>query len=177
MNFPLLRTAEDFQNGKPPPSIEEAQQKIIWADHLLILFPLWLGAMPAVLKAFFDSRRCVQGLLLPQRRRAACRKSYSAAGTSLIVVMYGYAWSLLSFLLAGAQPEEPGEERSRVLRHQACRFERNWNDRSHEREAAGETGSRVWLRSVEKQGSRGERELEVDVRCVGTLTFGAFAGP
>ena len=25
-----------------------------WADHLVILYPLWLGSMPALLKAFFE---------------------------------------------------------------------------------------------------------------------------
>ena len=32
----------------------DAQASIAWADHLVFLYPLWLGDMPALLKAFFE---------------------------------------------------------------------------------------------------------------------------
>src|SRR5688500_12233228 len=54
LDFPLLRTAEDFQIGEPSPTIRAAQESIRRAEHVVILFPLWLGAMPALLKAFFE---------------------------------------------------------------------------------------------------------------------------
>ncbi len=54
MEFPLLRTKEEFEHGAVPKSIEEAQEAIAWANHLVILYPLWLGTMPALLKAFFE---------------------------------------------------------------------------------------------------------------------------
>jgi putative NADPH-quinone reductase len=54
LDFPLLRTQEDFEKGLAPPSIREAQEVIRWAEHLVILFPLWLGTMPALLKAFLE---------------------------------------------------------------------------------------------------------------------------
>lgn len=54
LDFPLLRRKEDFEKGTPPESIREAQEAIRWADHLVILFPLWHGTMPALLKAFFE---------------------------------------------------------------------------------------------------------------------------
>ena len=54
LDFPLVRTAEDWQEGAPPESICDAQEAIGWAEHLLIVFPLWLGDMPALLKAFFE---------------------------------------------------------------------------------------------------------------------------
>ncbi len=34
--------------------VTEAQKAIIWADHLVFVYPTWWGAMPALLKAFFD---------------------------------------------------------------------------------------------------------------------------
>ena len=88
MDFSLLRTAEDFQNGKPPPSIEEAQQKIIWADHLLILFPLWLGAMPAVLKAFFE-QTLRPGVAFAAAKKGRFPKKLLRGKTSRIVVTMG----------------------------------------------------------------------------------------
>lgn len=54
MDFPLLRTQEDFNEGTPPGVIADAQQDIAWADHLLIAYPLWLGDMPAILKGFLE---------------------------------------------------------------------------------------------------------------------------
>jgi len=54
LDFPLLRTKEDFEKGVPPDSIKMAQDAIRWADHLVVLYPLWLGSMPALLKAFFE---------------------------------------------------------------------------------------------------------------------------
>jgi len=32
----------------------KAQESILWADHLVILHPVWWGSMPAILKGFVD---------------------------------------------------------------------------------------------------------------------------
>lgn len=36
------------------PDLVYAQQKIKWADHIVIIHPVWWGSVPAILKAFFD---------------------------------------------------------------------------------------------------------------------------
>ena len=54
LDFPILRSRSDWENGKPSEPIRCAQETIRWADHLVILYPLWLGSMPAILKAFFE---------------------------------------------------------------------------------------------------------------------------
>lgn len=54
LEFDFLRSQAEFEKGEPPPAIAVAQRDIQWADHLFIVFPLWLGDMPAVLKAFFE---------------------------------------------------------------------------------------------------------------------------
>lgn len=54
LDFPLLRSAQDWQEGATPESIRQAQAQIAWAEHLVILFPLWLGDMPALLKGFLE---------------------------------------------------------------------------------------------------------------------------
>ncbi|MCW5605475.1 MAG: NAD(P)H-dependent oxidoreductase [Burkholderiales bacterium] len=54
LEFPLLRTKEDFDAGTAPECIRDAQRAIAWAEHLVIFYPLWLGTMPALLKAFFE---------------------------------------------------------------------------------------------------------------------------
>lgn len=54
LDFPLLRCAVEWQEGNPVESIRGAQEAIAWSEHLLIVFPLWLGDMPALLKGFFE---------------------------------------------------------------------------------------------------------------------------
>lgn len=53
-SFPLLRTKRDFDHGHVPPELASAQQAIAWADHLTLVYPLWLGEMPALVKAFLE---------------------------------------------------------------------------------------------------------------------------
>jgi putative NADPH-quinone reductase len=54
LEFSVLRSAKDWENGVPAAAIRQAQETIAWAGHLLILYPLWLGSMPALLKAFLE---------------------------------------------------------------------------------------------------------------------------
>jgi putative NADPH-quinone reductase len=54
IDFPLLRTRDEFQSGEPPAAIRECQAAIAAADHLVIIHPLWLGSMPALLKGFLE---------------------------------------------------------------------------------------------------------------------------
>jgi putative NADPH-quinone reductase len=54
LDFPLLRRNEDFDGGTPPATILKAQEQIRAADHLVLVFPLWLGSMPALLKGFIE---------------------------------------------------------------------------------------------------------------------------
>ena len=54
LEFPLLRTGEDFRSGIPPNAIRNCQEALAWADHVVILFPLWLGSMPVLLKGFLE---------------------------------------------------------------------------------------------------------------------------
>ena len=34
LNFPIIRTKEDFEIGAIPPDIKEAQEKIKWSNHI-----------------------------------------------------------------------------------------------------------------------------------------------
>jgi putative NADPH-quinone reductase len=54
IEFPILRTQADFVRGEPPEVIKQVQQIIQAAQHLVLIYPLWLGTMPAYLKAFLE---------------------------------------------------------------------------------------------------------------------------
>lgn len=36
------------------PDLIEAQEKIAWAEHLVFVFPVWWGGLPALMKGFID---------------------------------------------------------------------------------------------------------------------------
>lgn len=54
LDFPLLRSQKDFETGVVPASLKPVQDDLLWAEHLVIFFPLWAGDMPALLKGFFE---------------------------------------------------------------------------------------------------------------------------
>lgn len=54
IEFPLIRSRDDWQSGDTPPAIASAQADLLWADHLVLVYPLWLGTMPALLKGFIE---------------------------------------------------------------------------------------------------------------------------
>ena len=54
MEVPLLRSKAEWESEPAPEGIRECQEAIGWADHVVILFPLWLGGMPAMLKALLE---------------------------------------------------------------------------------------------------------------------------
>ncbi|MCW5771131.1 MAG: NAD(P)H-dependent oxidoreductase, partial [Rhodospirillaceae bacterium] len=43
-----------FEHEPVPTALAPAQAAIGAADHLVIVYPLWLGTMPAILKAFLE---------------------------------------------------------------------------------------------------------------------------
>lgn len=54
LDFPLIRTRSEWEDGPAPRAIAEAQEAFRWADHVVILYPLWLGDVPALLKGFLE---------------------------------------------------------------------------------------------------------------------------
>ena len=54
LDFPLLRSQHEWENGAVQVSLEPAQADIAWAQHIVFFSPLWLGDMPALLKGFLE---------------------------------------------------------------------------------------------------------------------------
>ena len=54
LQFPLIRSSKAYLSGKVPESIRAAQKSIVWADHIVLLYPMWLGTVPARLKGFLE---------------------------------------------------------------------------------------------------------------------------
>ena len=54
LDFGLVRSQAEWQSSEPMADIKAAQRDIAWAEHLVIVFPLWLGGMPGLLKGFLE---------------------------------------------------------------------------------------------------------------------------
>jgi len=86
LDFPLLRTQVDYENSAPPEPIRQSQKIIQSADHLVILYPLWLGTMPALLKAFFE-QVFRPGFALEMKGNAFPKKLLKGKSARVIVTM------------------------------------------------------------------------------------------
>ena len=56
LEFPLLRSQAEWKAGADgtPAGLLNAQRTCLEADHFVIIYPLWLGTMPALLKGFLE---------------------------------------------------------------------------------------------------------------------------
>lgn len=54
MDFPLLRDAAQFATDPDEAAIVAAQGAFLSADHVVFIYPLWLGGPPALLKAYME---------------------------------------------------------------------------------------------------------------------------
>jgi len=54
LTFPLLRSQNDYERGEPVEAVRQCQHLMDWATHVVIFYPLWLGSMPAMLKALLE---------------------------------------------------------------------------------------------------------------------------
>ena len=49
-----MRTKDNWEKDAPCPDIASAQLAIVRAQHVVLIYPLWLGDMPALLKGFLE---------------------------------------------------------------------------------------------------------------------------
>jgi putative NADPH-quinone reductase len=54
LDFSIMRRASEFTAEPGEDSIIGARADILWARHLVFVYPLWLGGPPALLKAFME---------------------------------------------------------------------------------------------------------------------------
>lgn len=96
LDFPLLRSQHEWEKGTLPHSLDEAQEDIKWAEHLLLFFPLWLGDMPALLKGFLE-QVARPGFAFPREGKNPLAQKALAGRSARVVVTMGmpalmYRW-------------------------------------------------------------------------------------
>jgi putative NADPH-quinone reductase len=98
LDVPLLRTQADWEHGAVPAALAPAQQDLLWAQHLVLLFPLWMGDMPALLKAFIEQVARpglagavrADGLLPPKALRGRSARIVVTMGMPALVYRWYY---------------------------------------------------------------------------------------
>ncbi|MCT8998555.1 NAD(P)H-dependent oxidoreductase [Chelativorans intermedius] len=104
LDFPLLRKQEDFLHGALPRELEPAKEAILKAEHLVFVFPLWLGTMPALLKGFLE-QVMRPGVAFAYDSKGFPRTLLSGRSARIIVTMgmpaFFYRWWFFSHGLSG----------------------------------------------------------------------------
>jgi putative NADPH-quinone reductase len=86
LDFPLLRSAKDYYQGTVPEGVRSAQDDIRWADHLVIVYPLWFGHFPAVFHAFLE-QTFRPGFALGSQQGLLPRKLLVGKSARIVVTM------------------------------------------------------------------------------------------
>ncbi|MGY3084359.1 NAD(P)H dehydrogenase (quinone) [Pseudomonas fragi] len=88
---PVLR--EGYQQVQAlEPDLLQAQANILWAEHLVLVYPIWWGGIPALLKGFFD-RILLPGFAFQYREgKAFPAKLLKGRSAHLLVTMDTPPW-------------------------------------------------------------------------------------
>jgi putative NADPH-quinone reductase len=86
LGIPILRTQQEFEHDAVPEGLLAAQAAIVWAQHLLLVFPLWLGSPPALVKAFLE-QVLRPGFAFAYRPRGFPERLLTGRSARLVVTM------------------------------------------------------------------------------------------
>ena len=67
------------------PDLQAAQQAISWAEHLVWVYPIWWGALPALLKGFID-RVFLPGFAFKYRKKSPLPEKLLTGKTARIMI-------------------------------------------------------------------------------------------
>lgn len=91
LDFPLLRTQEEFEGGSLPTSLQQARDDMRWAEHWVILFPLWHGTLPALFKGFLE-HIFRPGFAMEYQKDAFPKRLLAGRSARIVVTMGMPAW-------------------------------------------------------------------------------------
>lgn len=66
------------------PDLLEAQEKLKWADHLVWIYPVWWGSVPAIMKGFLD-RVLLPGFAFKKREGSVWWDKFFTGKTSRLI--------------------------------------------------------------------------------------------
>jgi len=99
LDFNLNVTLAEPQHQHPEDDIIKAKQLISWADHLVFVYPVWWGMMPALLKGFLD-RVFVPGFAFYEIAQDNYKQLLQHKTAQLIITMDTPVWIYKTFIKA-----------------------------------------------------------------------------
>lgn len=66
------------------PDLKKAQEKLKWADHIVWVYPVWWGSVPAIMKGFLD-RVLLPGFAFQKREGSVWWDKYFTGKTSRLI--------------------------------------------------------------------------------------------
>ena len=92
LHFDPLLHAGHYGEQPLEPDLQQAQADIRWAEHLVWVYPIWWGAMPALLKGFID-RVLLPGYAFKYRQGSSLwDKLLGGRSAELLVTMDSPPW-------------------------------------------------------------------------------------
>jgi len=113
LRFNLNVTFPEPQHQEYEADLIKAQQDIQWADHLVFVYPIWWGMMPALLKGFLD-RVFVPGFAFYEKAEGDYQQLLANKTAQLIITMDTPLWIYRTFIKA------PGTRAMKVATLQFC---------------------------------------------------------
>ncbi|WP_084398196.1 NAD(P)H-dependent oxidoreductase [Henriciella aquimarina] len=145
-----LSSVADFATPPPEPVFSE-REKLAGADHVCLIFPLWLGAMPAKARAFFEQMARAEFLLAAADSSKSWPKKMMKGKSARIIVtmgMPGFAYKLVfdSGSLKALERGMLGISGFKPVRHTILGGV----------EAAGADKRKAWLQKINQLGQKAE---------------------
>lgn len=147
LDFPLLRTQAEFETEAASADIRAAQGAIAWAEQLVIVYPLWLGTMPALLKGFLE-QAFRPGFAFETRPNGLWARHLKGRSARIVVTMgmpaFVYRWYFGAHSLKSLERNVLGFCGIRPIRASLLGMV----------EAAGDARRRRWLARVRSHGRK-----------------------
>ncbi len=148
--FPILRSEIEWKEGALPAGLAEAQDAIQWAEHIVFLFPLWLGDMPALLKGFLEQVARPGFAFSREGRNPLVQKALKGRSARVIVTMgmpaMVYRWFFFAHSIRSLERNILGFVGIHPVRDTIIGMAGNMDERA----------AKKWLDKLERRGSRGD---------------------
>jgi len=147
MDFPMLRSKEDFESGPVAEDAARVQDAIRWANHIVIIHPMWMGNQPAMLRALFE-QVFRYGFALTQPEDKKSNQLLKGKSAHVVMTMgmtsFVYRWYFGAHGLRALEKSLLGFSGVAPIRHTLVGAVDEMSDRKRRR----------WLRRMSDAGSR-----------------------
>lgn len=150
LEFPILRSESDWKDGALPAGLAEAQSAIKWAEHIVFVFPLWLGDMPALLKGFLEQVARPGFAFSQESGNPMAQKALKGRSARVIVTMgmpaMVYRWFFLAHSIRSLERNILGFVGIHPVRDTIVGMVGSMHDRA----------AKKWLGKIERLGDQGD---------------------